>query len=437
VFSRSSDGTDETHGPECQRRRNLVICSDGTGNTFQQHVSNISLLIQALDLAHRDDQIVFYDQGIGTTSSLVEDVKAFQKCGGSGRKALEILPPPKVSTARPLAKIAGLTVGYGLYANLREMYQALARNYDDPKTDFIFLLGFSRGAFTVRALAGLLYRCGLPAKQFAEDDQAFASCFSQAYAAYQPHCEDRVSIDRFTKTYGARKIDIHFAGIWDTVKSYGGIRPRSLPHLRHNPAVRQVRHALALDERRSWFLPTSWGGIDGDSHLASTLRPDPRYKSQQVTEVWFRGCHSDIGGGDEEAGTARISFRWMLGEATHAGLLLDPACEPWIFEPDETGVKAVIHESFNAGWWLSDWVPRWELDNHTRPPGYPFRWRGKGTRCPDDFRRNGNLYFHTTVGLAPGQGLQVVETLPRLTRQEVIKGSGAQGMRVGDSLSAG
>jgi hypothetical protein len=127
----------------------------------------------------------------------------------------------------------------------------------------------------------------------------------------------------------------------------------------------------------------------------------------------------------------------MLGEATHAGLLLKPACNRWIFEQDETNVRAVIHESFNAGWWVSDWVPRWQLDNHTRPPGYPFKWRGKGTRCPDDFRRKGNLYFHTTVGVAPCEGLQVSETLPRLTREEVIRERVAQGLCVGDSLRSG
>jgi len=434
---------DMAHGPEVQRWRNLVICSDGTGNTFQQRVSNVSYLVRVLDLAHPDDQIVFYDQGIGTTASLVEDVQAFKDSGGSDREALEILPPPKVWVARRVAKLAGLTVGYGLRANLREMYQALARKYVDPKSDFIFLLGFSRGAFTVRALAGLLYRCGLPAKQFADDDKAFTCCFSEAYALYQPHCADWVRIDRFKKTYGASEVDIHFLGIWDTVKSYGGIRPRSLPHLRHNPAVRQVRHALALNERRSWFLPTSWGWIDIDAPLVCTLRPDPRYVGQRekIREVWFRGCHSDIGGGDKEADTAKISFRWMLGEATQAGLLLDPDCDPdhkrWIFEQDRTNVRAVINESFNAGWWVSDWVPRWELDNHTRPPGYSLKWRGKGKRCPDDFRREGNLYFHATVGVDACEGLQVSEALPRLTREEVIRERVAQGLCVGDSLRTG
>lgn len=422
---------------EVQHPRNLVICSDGTGNTFGQRVSNVSHLVKALHLANRNDQIVFYDQGIGTTPGLVKSIQDFKNAKESDRKALDILPPPKVSIPRPLATLAGLTGGYGLYANIREMYRALARTYENPDTDFIFLMGFSRGAFTVRALAGLLYRCGLPAREFAQDDEAFACCFSQAYAAYEPHCENPVRIDRFKKTYRAREIDIHFLGIWDTVKSYGGIWPQSLPHLRHNPAVRQVRHALALDERRSWFLPTSWSGIDGDAVLVPTLKPDPRYEKQNIKEVWFSGCHSDIGGGDDEAERARISFRWMLGEATHAGLLLAPNCPDWIFETDETSMRTEIHESFTAGWWVSDWVPRWELDNHTRPPGYPFRWPGNGRRCVESFRRKGNLHFHASVGLTPRDGIRIVESRPRLKGEEVLAKREIRQLRVGESFATG
>jgi hypothetical protein len=258
----------------------------------------------------------------------------------------------------------------------------------------------------------------VPARRFAEDDQAFDCCFSAAYAAYKPHCENWVLIDTFRETYEAVDVDIHFLGIWDTVKSYGGLRPQSLPHLRHNPIVRNICHALALDERRSWFLATSWGGIDTDAKNAPTLRPDARYEFQRTKEVWFRGCHSDVGGGDDEAETAKIAFRWMLGEATHAGLLLDPGCKQWIFEPDETDVRPKTHDSYGPGWWLSDWIPRWELDNSTRPPGYPFKWRGKGARCTEHLRRNGNLYFHSTVGIRPRPGVVTVETLPRLKRNE-------------------
>jgi uncharacterized protein (DUF2235 family) len=399
-------------------RRNLVVCSDGTGNTFEQHVSNVSLLVRSAVLSDRNAQLVFYDQGIGTNPALVRSIKEFRAQSGAKRDGLEILDPPKVSLGRPLATVVGLAAGYGLHANLREMYQALARTYD-PDKDRLFLFGFSRGAFTVRALAGLLYRCGLPDPRFAEDDVAFGYCFAQAYALYRPHCEDPVGVARFRKTYQVRDVEVRFLGIWDTVKSYGGLLPRSLPHLRHNPIVSTVRHALALNERRSWFLPTSWGFIDRDAKNEATLKPDARYDEQDIREVWFIGCHSDIGGGDEQAETARISLRWMLGEATHAGLLLDPGCEPWIFEEDDPLVCPKVHESFNPGWWLSDRIPRWELDNSTRPPGYPFKWWGNGRRCPAHLRRKGRLRFHSSVGMTPGPEIEIETSQPRLTRAEV------------------
>jgi len=398
--------------------RNLVICSYGTGNTFAQQVSNVSHLVRAVDLADCDAQLVFYDQGIGTNPNLVKALQRFKDESGGQRKALEVLEPPKVRLLRPLATLAGLTVGYGLSANLEEMYQALAKHYN-PATDRIFLFGFSRGAFTVRALAGLLYRCGIPSSRFAKDSRAFHCCFAEAYAAYRPHCEDWVRIDRFKKTYEAVEVDIHFLGLWDTVKSYGGLLPRSLPHLRHNPIVRTVRHALALHERRSWFLPTSWGGIDGDADVRTPVRPDVRYMLQSVDEVWFIGCHSDVGGGDDEAETAKISFRWMLGEATHAGLLLAPTCEEWIFAADDSDRPPRVNQSYNWRWWLSDRIPRWELDNGRRPPGYPVRWQGHGARCPENFRRHGHLQFHSTTGVTLKTGVTISHTRQRLTRAEV------------------
>jgi uncharacterized protein (DUF2235 family) len=397
--------------------RNLVLCSDGTGNTFKQHVSNVSRLIRAVDLSDCRVQLVFYDQGIGTNPKLVHDVQAFKHATPGGRAGLEILDPPKVSLNRTLATLGGLTVGYGLYANLQEMYRALAKHHT-PATDRIFLFGFSRGAFTVRALAGLLYRCGLPARAFAEDDAAFRCCFAEAYATYRPHCEDWARIDRFRKTYRVVDVDVDFLGIWDTVKSYGGLLPQSLPHLRHNPIVRNVCHAVALNERRSWFLPTSWGGIDSDAGNASSVRPDARYRDQTVHEVCFLGCHSDIGGGDAEAETAKISFRWMAGHATGAGLLLDPGCESWIFKPDD-GAPPEVHESYHLGWWLSDRLPRWELDNSRRPPAYPFKWWGNGRRCAEQFRRGGVLRFHATAGVDDRPGVVIEASRRRLTRDEV------------------
>jgi len=390
--------------------KNLVICSDGTGNTFTQHESNVSRLVRALDLSNCKAQQVFYDQGIGTNPHLARGLEKFRTEPGTQRHGLEMLPEPKVTPGRPLATLAGLAAGYGLYANVEQLYRALAK-YHEPH-DRIFLFGFSRGAFTVRALAGLLYRCALPASHVADDEGTFRRCFKEAWEAYKPHCEDWKRIDRFRDMYGAADVEVHFLGLWDTVKSYGGVWPQSLPHLRHNPIVRRVCHALSLDERRSWFLPTSWGGIGIDKKNEATIRPDPRYHTQRVQEVWFTGCHSDIGGGDAEAETAKITFRWIVGHATddHGKLRLNPSAESWIFDPEPLAVCPEIHQSYHFGWWLSDLIPRWELDNSQRPPGYPLKWPGRGKRCAEQFRRNGEVCFHSSVGVAARHGIRVVET---------------------------
>jgi hypothetical protein len=110
--------------------------------------------------------------------------------------------------------------------------------------------------------------------------------------------------------------------------SYGGLKPVILPHLRHNPGVCTVRHALALDEERGWFELTTWGWLDSDrqgcaagSRLASA--DIEHIRQQDVAEVWFNGCHADIGGGGKNRDSGAIALRWMLGEAHHFGLQLN------------------------------------------------------------------------------------------------------------------
>ncbi|MFJ8787303.1 T6SS phospholipase effector Tle1-like catalytic domain-containing protein [Streptomyces sp. NPDC102476] len=154
--------------------------------------------------------------------------------------------------------------GYGLTGGVRTMYRELSDLYKAPD-DRVFLFGFSRGAFTVRALAGLLYRCGLPPAGCGDLDARFAHAWS-LYKPHSPADDQKAEIERLQETN--RTCGIHFIGLWDTVKSYGGINPVSLPHLRHNPIVRHVRHALALHERRAWFQPTTWGQLDLDKCLA-------------------------------------------------------------------------------------------------------------------------------------------------------------------------
>jgi hypothetical protein len=141
-----------------------------------------------------------------------------------------------------------------------------------------------------------------------------------------------------------------------------------------------MRHALALDERRAWFKPTTWGQLDIDRKAAMT-RVDPRdvlaYQSQDIREVWFAGFHSDVGVGN-------VSLRWMLGEAvnTRPGVLLNDSGVSLLRRPDALS-SPEIHQSFNWAWWAVEQVPRLEIDNSGLYPE-TVRHRGSdGARDPE------------------------------------------------------
>jgi len=260
----------------------------------------------------------------------------------------------------------------------------------------LYLFGFSRGAFTVRVLAGLLYRCGL--LQAADLDR-----FRQTFRLYESHYQQvenaaelarqRVAADSFRERYAVRTCDVHFLGLWDTVKSYGFIVPKSLPHLRHNPSVKTVRHAVAIDERRSYFQATSWGGIDHPEFDDS--QPGD---SSDVREVWFTGCHhADVGGGYQacESGMARAPFTWMVREA-----------QPYDLEFDECELEKILqtfpstwtaHESLDWKWWPVELLPRMELENIPIPGTRVIRWGSSGRRNLAHFSRGGSAWVHSSV----------------------------------------
>jgi uncharacterized protein (DUF2235 family) len=401
--------------------KNIVICSDGTGNTFDKSVSNVTRLIKLLALNKAQEQIVVYDQGIGTNARRLDAVEDYHK-SIPDKDSLITLDGPKAwrfPLVGWLARLLGLAIGCGFKANVREMYKILSQLYESPN-DKIYLFGFSRGAFTVRALAGLLYRCGLPGKNVAADEKKFKACFGEAYDLFKPilYTPIRKEIDNkisaFRDKYSVRDctITIHFLGVWDTVKSYGGVWPIILPHLRHNPRVRTVRHALALNERRSWFDATTWGQLDIDKDGAfQRLTPEEcdTLKKQDIEEVWFRGCHSDIGGGDAEAVTGMIALRWMLGEAAAKGILLNENGESVLTVEDPPG-PAEIHESLWWPWRLAAYAQLLEIDNSGKYPlrNWPwfFVWKypwlrrriRTGWRNPDKLTRDGKILLHTSVG---------------------------------------
>jgi hypothetical protein len=380
--------------------RNLILCSDGTGNTFDNAVTNVTRLVSCLEAQRPDRQLIFYDQGVGTTARRAQKVAGVRagavRAAPSG--ALHMLPAPPASRGGPLAWVRrgrGLMFGYGLKDNVGQLYGELARHYIPG--DAVFLFGFSRGAFTVRALAGLLHRCHLPAGDTADLDDRF----ERSWQVYQPMQADIEAVRALRAEH--RPCPIHFLGLWDTVKSYGGLDPVILPHLRHNPDVACLRHALALDEQRAWFKPTTWGQLDSDRNAAMTrLDPEdvPAYQRQDIKEVWFTGCHSDIGGGDRQAETARITLRWMLAEAATMmpGVLLNDAGSALLQASDPT---PTIHQSWTPAWRAVEQVPREEIDNSGV---YPVKVRRRGSDGERDLRqalRDGHVDIHTSARDSP------------------------------------
>src|SRR5262249_17837969 len=114
----------------------------------------------------------------------------------------------------------------------------------------------------------------------------------------------------FSQLFG-RACPVHFLGLWDTVSSVGWVfDPFTLAFTANNDSVRIVRHAISIDERRAFFRQNLWG--------EGLILPDGT--AQDVKQVWFAGCHSDVGGSypERESGLSQIALEWMADEAVRA-----------------------------------------------------------------------------------------------------------------------
>jgi uncharacterized protein (DUF2235 family) len=381
--------------------RNLVLCADGTCNAFGHSSSNVARLLEHIELQNRDAQVVIYDQGIGTRLSEHKEIARFRdQLGKSG--ALHLLDPPKDAWTRPWtwrSLFKSMTEGFGLDTNVAQLYEAVATLYRPG--DRVFLFGFSRGAFTVRALAALTWRYGLPASN---DPIAAKARFVEAWPLFVKEFPDEDGSNaerafRFREGYHQRECPIHFLGLWDTVKSYGGLKPVMLPHLRHNPSVDTVRHALSLDERRAWFEVTTWGWLDldrEDGAAASRLSASDKEKigKQDVLEVWFAGCHADIGGGRRREHSSEIAARWMLGEAHRAHLRLNSEGCGFLAGTDE---RPTIKQSRTLFWKAVEQKQRSTIRNDGRWPRLVDASRGASPREPSKSVRAGIIWHHDSV----------------------------------------
>ena len=365
--------------------KNIVICCDGTGNDYSQTPSNVWQL-HAFAFKSPGVQVVCYHPGIGTMDR----------------------PEGRTRLGRRLRHWKELAFGAGVIENVVDLYAYLMREYEAG--DRIFLFGFSRGAFTARALTGMLHVCGLLRR---EDEHLVAHAIGlyrtselrirQALRCEGLHYAPRGDHDHAARDARAmqfkstlsRPCPVHFLGLWDTVKAYGWIWPQSFPALRHNPSVQTVRHAVALDERRAVFQVTGWG--DRREAAGADDGPQPA-----VQEVWFAGDHSDVGGGHESGNSplSDASLAWMLGEATHAGLMLEEGRREEIDRIRESSLRAssVTPHDLRRRFWYTDLLPRTELHNDTYPPRHRPAWFwADGRREPARHAEESTVFLHESV----------------------------------------
>ncbi|MCI2398288.1 DUF2235 domain-containing protein [Aliiroseovarius subalbicans] len=302
--------------------RKIVLCMDGTGNEIGDRESNVLKLYKALK--QNDRQLVHYTQGVGTNDGQrIWVLRWWQQ-------------------ARALA---GLGFGLGLEDDVLDAYRFLCENWKSAKdymhkagssdsdafaADQIYIIGFSRGAYGARVLAGFIHNFGLA-------DPKDLHLVPQVFRAYRripdfdkgtPAREVFLKLRQYDRVLRPRNsAPIRFVGLFDTVssivrfrriahnlRSYGS--PMELgthPNVDANVTVRIITQALAIDHRRTLFRAKHWRKGARD-YYPTRFRVASTRRRQYVRQRWFPGFHSDIGGSpaEDEAGIGKLSLVWMM-----------------------------------------------------------------------------------------------------------------------------
>lgn len=319
--------------------RNLIICCDGTNNKFGPENTNVVRLVQSLE-RDPEKQHIYYDPGVGT------------------------LPEPGAWTwlQKKISKWYGLAIGAGLAWKVQEAYSFLM-DYWEPG-DKVFMFGFSRGAYTVRVLAGLLHLLGLmPHGNYNLVPYAWLLYASRGGsdaipASYWQLCgEFRQTFARRTTVEDHdRHFRVHFLGLWDTVSSVGWAwDPKKNLFTAENPSIDIILHAVSVDERRRFFRQNLMSKKDGETE-------------QDLLEFWFPGVHCDVGGGypEKDGGLWQGPFEWILNEAQKANLRVNKdrldnimgntSARPWLSKQ---------HESLTPLWRVAEYYPKYSAKKGT------------------------------------------------------------------------
>jgi len=272
--------------------KRIVICADGTWNRPEKnlnkdHPTNVLKLARAIKpLAIKQTepqqvpQQVFYDWGVGSYYDPV---------------------------------IGGAT-GKGINKNIVDDYRYIVQNYSPG--DELFFFGFSRGAYTIRSLCGLINNCGILKRADARLIQTAFDHYKKPGKTHHP--KSQKSVD-FRQKHSHPVPKIKFVGVWDTVGALGipfsflGLLDKKDEFYDTDIGsnIITARHAIAIDEVRSDFEPTLWKPKEG----------------LDLKQVWFSGVHSNIGGSyapDNDGGLlSDIAMQWMIKEAKSAGLSIE------------------------------------------------------------------------------------------------------------------
>ncbi|KAL4077561.1 hypothetical protein J3A83DRAFT_4087036 [Scleroderma citrinum] len=301
--------------------RNLVVCIDGTCN--RPGTKNTNILELCSQLVKSDDQLVFYNTGLGVSP----DIPGYDGLSHQVSNGFDIL------------------LGRHLEKGIMLAYCWLSNTYKDG--DKIFLFGFSRGGYQVRALAGMIEIIGLLSPNNDHlipfvfeayckfDDAGSRFSKSETGATKSTKIKQCQAAEAF-KNALSQAARVHFVGVWDTVSAVGVLRGKTLPLTTSScDHICYFRHAIALDERRVKFLPEYvYGG-----------RTDSTY-NDHVKEVWFPGSHTDVSSGG-------IPLLWMRGEASLAGLQFKPSVVMWRIDD----LDKRITRPLKGLWWVLEVLP--------------------------------------------------------------------------------
>lgn len=274
--------------------KRLIVCCDGTWQKLNsEYPTNVVKITQAIKPVAENgniQQVVFYDEGVGTG-----DV---------------------------LDGLFGGAFGWGIDQNIQDAYRFLSLNYQHG--DEIYLYGFSRGAYTVRSLGGLIKCCGLL-------ERNKIRLAGKAYALYRdekikPSDDEAKDFRReHSHCHGNQdNITIKLLGCWDTVGALG--IPDQIPFLNADRLINQkyqfhdtvlssiienARHAVSIDEQRKVFDVT-------------IMERNPDNPKQSLKQMWFPGTHGCVGGGEEKnRGLSDITLLWMITESQALGIEFD------------------------------------------------------------------------------------------------------------------